>query len=112
MKSDEYPPTDKDQLMLIDLCKADVFAQIEVIQGNRKVIDTIQNRLNKYNKILALLPKAKIYKDVKTLDSKIATEQRKLKSLTIPPEPKEIKEKIVNQGQLDKWAEWMSKPEE
>lgn len=112
MKSDEYPPTEKDQVMLIDLCKADVSAQSEVIQENGEVKDTRQNRLNKYNQILALLPKARIYNDVKTFDSEIATEQKRLNSLTVPPVPKEVNGRIVNQGQLDKWSEWMAKPEE
>lgn len=112
MKSDEYPPTEKDQLMLIDLCKADVSAQSEVIIENGEVKDTRQNRLAKYNQILALLPKARIYKDVKTFDSEIASEQKRLSSLTTPPEPKVINGRIVNQKQIDGWAEWMAKPEE
>ena len=112
MKSDEYPPTEKDQLMLIDLCKADVSAQSEVIIENGEVKDTRQNRLAKYNQILALLPKARIYKDVKTFDSEIASEQKKLSSLTTPPEPKVINGRVVNQKQIDGWTEWMAKPEE
>ena len=112
MKSDEYPPTEKDQLMLIDLCKADVSAQSEVIIENGEVKDTRQNRLAKYNQILALLPKARIYKDVKTFDSEIASEQKRLSSLTTPPEPKVINGRVVNQKQIDGWTEWMAKPEE
>ena len=112
MKSDEYPPTEKDQLMLIDLCKADVSAQSEFIIENGEVKDTRQNRLAKYNQILALLPKARIYKDVKTFDSEIASEQKRLSSLTTPPEPKVINGRVVNQKQIDGWTEWMAKPEE
>ena len=112
MKSDEYPPTEKDQLMLIDLCKADVSAQSEVIIENGEVKDTRQNRLAKYNQILALLPKARIHKDVKTFDSEIASEQKRLSSLTTPPEPKVINGRVVNQKQIDGWTEWMAKPEE
>ena len=112
MKSDEYPPTEKDQLMLIDLCKADVSALSEVIIENGEVKDTRQNRLAKYNQILALLPKARIYKDVKTFDSEIASEQKRLSSLTTPPEPKVINGRVVNQKQIDGWTEWMAKPEE
>lgn len=112
MKNDEYPPTEKDQVMLIDLCKADVSAQSEVIIENGEVKDTRQNRLAKYNQILALLPKARIYKDVKTFDSEIASEQKRLSSLTTPPEPKVINGRVVNQKQIDGWTEWMAKPEE
>ena len=112
MKNDEYPPTDKDQVMLIDLCKADVSAQSEVIIENGEVKDTRQNRLAKYNQILALLPSARIYKDVKNFDSEIASERKRLESLTTPPDPKEVNGRIVNQKQIDRWAEWMAKPEE
>lgn len=111
MKSEDYSPTEKDQVMLVDLCKADVSAQSEVIQENDEVKDTRQNRLNKYNQILALLPEARIYKDLQSIDSEITKAQKKLNSLTFQPKPIIKGRGIVNQNQLDNWDEWMSKPE-
>ena len=112
MKSAEYVPTNKDQMMLLDLCRADVQAQSEVIEENGEIKDTRKDRLDRYNKIEALLPEARVYKQVKDIEDQISRCEKELKKYTEQPQPIEKKGRIVNQKQLDMWEEWASKPEE
>ena len=112
MKSGEYVPTNKDQMMLLDLCRADVQAQSEIIEENGEIKDTRKNRLDRYNKIEALLPEARVYKQVKEIEDQISRSEKELKKYTEQPQPIEQKGRIVNQKQLDMWNEWASKPEE
>ena len=112
MKSGEYVPTNKDQMMLLDLCRADVQAQSEVIEENGEIKDTRKDRLDRYNKIEALLPEARVYKQVKDIEDQISRCEKELKKYTEQPQPIEKKGRIVNQKQLDMWEEWASKPEE
>lgn len=112
MKSGEYVPTNKDQMMLLDLCRADVQAQSEVIEENGEIKDTRKDRLDRYNKIEALLPEARVYKQVKDIEDQISRCEKELKKYTEQPQPIEKKGRIVNQKQLDMWEEWESKPEE
>ena len=112
MKSAEYVPTNKDQMMLLDLCRADVQAQSEIIEENGEIKDTRKNRLDRYNKIEALLPEARVYKQVKEIEDQISRSEKELKKYTEQPQPIEQKGRIVNQKQLDMWNEWASKPEE
>ncbi len=112
MKSGEYVPTNKDQMMLLDLCRADVQAQSEIIEENGEIKDTRKNRLDRYNKIEALLPEARVYKQVKEIEDQISRSEKELKKYTEQPQPIEKKGRIVNQKQLDMWNEWASKPEE
>ena len=112
MKSGEYVPTNKDQMMLLDLCRADVQAQSEIIEENGEIKDTRKNRLDRYNKIEALLPEARVYKQVKEIEDQISRSEKELKNYTEQPQPIEKKGRIVNQKQLDMWNEWASKPEE
>lgn len=112
MKSGEYVPTNKDQMMLLDLCRADVQAQSEIIEENGEIKDTRKNRLDRYNKIEALLPEARVYKQVKEIEDQISRSEKELKKHTEQPQPIEKKGRIVNQKQLDMWNEWASKPEE
>ena len=112
MKSGEYVPTNKDQMMLLDLCRADVQAQSEIIEENGEIKDTRKNRLDRYNKIEALLPEARVYKQVKEIEDQISRSEKELKKYTEQPQPTEKKGRIVNQKQLDMWNEWASKPEE
>lgn len=112
MKSAEYVPTNKDQMMLLDLCRADVQAQSEVIEENGEIKDTRKDRLDRYNKIEALLPEARVYKQVKDIEDQISRCEKELKKYTEQPQPIEKNGRIVNQKQLDMWEEWASKPEE
>ena len=112
MKSAEYVPTNKDQMMLLDLCRADVQAQSEVIEENGEIKDTRKDRLDRYNKIEALLPEARVYKQVKDIEDQISRCEKELKKYTEQPQPIEKKGRIVNQKQLDMWEEWASKPED
>ena len=112
MKSGEYVPTNKDQMMLLDLCRADVQAQSEIIEENGEIKDTRKDRLDRYNKIEALLPEARVYKQVKEIEDQISRSEKELKKYTEQPQPIEKKGRIVNQKQLDMWNEWASKPEE
>ena len=112
MKSAEYVPTNKDQMMLLDLCRADVQAQSEVIEENGEIKDTRKDRLDRYNKIEALLPEARVYKQVKDIEDQISRYEKELKKYTEQPQPIEKKGRIVNQKQLDMWEEWASKPED
>ena len=112
MKSGEYVPTNKDQMMLLDLCRADVQAQSEVIEENGEIKDTRKDRLDRYNKIEALLPEARVYKQVKDIEDQISRCEKELKKYTEQPQPIEKKGRIVNQKQLDMWEEWASKPED
>ena len=112
MKSGEYVPTNKDQMMLLDLCRADVQAQSEIIEENGEIKDTRKNRLDRYNKIEALLPEARVYKQVKEIEDQISRSEKELKKYTEQPQPIEKKGRIVNQKQLDMWEEWASKPED
>lgn len=112
MKSGEYVPTNKDQMMLLDLCRADVQAQSEIIEENGEIKDTRKNRLDRYNKIEALLPEARVYKQVKEIEDQISRSEKELKNYTEQPQPIEKKGRIVNQKQLDMWEEWASKPED
>ena len=112
MKSGEYVPTNKDQMMLLDLCRADVQAQSEVIEENGEIKDTRKDRLDRYNKIEALLPEARVYKQVKDIEDQISRCEKELKKCTEQPQPIEKKGRIVNQKQLDMWEEWASKPED
>lgn len=112
MKSGEYVPTNKDQMMLLDLCRADVQAQSEIIEENGEIKDTRKDRLDRYNKIEALLPEARVYKQVKDIEDQISRCEKELKKYTEQPQPIEKKGRIVNQKQLDMWNEWASKPEE
>ena len=112
MKSGEYVPTNKDQMMLLDLCRADVQAQSEIIEENGEIKDTRKNRLDRYNKIEALLPEARVYKQVKEIEDQISRSEKELKKHTEQPQPIEKKGRIVNQKQLDMWEEWASKPED
>ena len=112
MKSGEYVPTNKDQMMLLDLCRADVQAQSEVIEENGEIKDTRKDRLDRYNKIEALLPEARVYKQVKDIEDQISRCEKELKKYTEQPQPIEKNGRIVNQKQLDMWEEWASKPEE
>lgn len=65
MKKGKYVPTDKDQNMLLDLCRADVKAQSEVIEEKGEIKDTRKARLDRYDRIEASLPEARGYKEVK-----------------------------------------------
>ena len=112
MKSGEYVPTNKDQMMLLDLCRADVQAQSEVIEENGEIKDTRKDRLDRYNKIEALLPEARVYKQVKDIEDQISRCEKELEKLTTPPNPIVKQGRTVNQKQLDMWNEWASKPEE
>ena len=112
MKSAEYVPTNKDQMMLLDLCRADVQAQSEVIEENGEIKDTRKDRLDRYNKIEALLPEARVYKQVKDIEDQISRYEKELEKLTTPPNPIVKQGRTVNQKQLDMWNEWASKPEE
>ena len=112
MKSAEYVPTNKDQMMLLDLCRADVQAQSEVIEENGEIKDTRKDRLDRYNKIEALLPEARVYKQVKDIEDQISRCEKELEKLTTPPNPIVKQGRTVNQKQLDMWNEWASKPEE
>ena len=112
MKNGDYVPTNKDQIMLLDLCRADVQAQSEVIEENGEIKDTRKDRLDRYNKIEALLPEARVYKQVKDIEDQISRCEKELKKYTEQPQPIEKKGRIVNQKQLDMWEEWASKPEE
>lgn len=112
MKSGEYVPTNKDQMMLLDLCRADVQAQSEIIEENGEIKDTRKNRLDRYNKIEALLPEARVYKQVKEIEDQISRSEKELKKYTEQPQPIEKKGRNVNQKQLDMWEEWASKPED
>lgn len=112
MKSGEYVPTNKDQMMLLDLCRADVQAQSEVIEENGEIKDTRKDRLDRYNKIEALLPEARVYKQVKEIEDQISRSEKELEKLTAPPNPIVKQGRTVNQKQLDMWNEWASKPEE
>lgn len=112
MKSREYVPTNKDQVMLLDLCRADVKAQSEIIEEQGEIKDTRKNRLDRYNKIEQMLPNARVYKQIKELEDQINKKEKELKKYTEPPKPIEKNGKIVNQKQLDMWEEWQSKPEE
>lgn len=112
MKSAEYVPTNKDQMMLLDLCRADVQAQSEVIEENGEIKDTRKDRLDRYNKIEALLPEARVYKQVKDIEDQISRSEKELEKLTAPPNPIVKQGRTVNQKQLDMWNEWASKPEE
>ena len=112
MKSGEYVPTNKDQMMLLDLCRADVQAQSEVIEENGEIKDTRKDRLDRYNKIEALLPEARVYKQVKDIEDQISRCEKELEKYTEQPQPIEKNGRIVNQKQLDMWEEWASKPEE
>lgn len=112
MKSGEYVPTNKDQMMLLDLCRADVQAQSEVIEENGEIKDTRKDRLDRYNKIEALLPEARVYKQVKEIEDQISRSEKELEKLTKPPKLIVKQGRTVNQKQLDMWNEWASKPEE
>ena len=112
MKSGEYVPTNKDQVMLLDLCRADVKAQSEIVEEKGEIKDTRKNRLDRYNKIEQILPNARVYKQIKELEDQINKKEKELKKYTEPPKPIEKKGKIVNQKQLDMWKEWQSKSEE
>lgn len=112
MKSAGYVPTNKDQMMLLDLCRADVQAQSEVIEENGEIKDTRKDRLDRYNKIEALLPEARVYKQVKDIEDQISRCEKELEKLTTPPNPIVKQGRTVNQKQLDMWNEWASKPEE
>lgn len=112
MKSAEYVPTNKDQMMLLDLCRADVQAQSEVIEENGEIKDTRKDRLDRYNKIEALLPEARVYKQVKDIEDQISRCEKELEKLTTPPNPIVKQGRTVNQKQLDMWEEWASKPED
>ena len=112
MKSGEYVPTNKDQMMHLDLCRADVQAQSEVIEENGEIKDTRKDRLDRYNKIEALLPEARVYKQVKEIEDQISRSEKELEKLTAPPNPIVKQGRTVNQKQLDMWNEWASKPEE
>ena len=112
MKNGDYIPTNKDQIMLLDLCRADVQAQSEVIEENGEIKDTRKDRLDRYNKIEQILPEARIYKQIKDIEDQIGKKEKELKKYTEQPKPIEKKGKIVNQKQLDMWNEWESKPQE
>lgn len=112
MKTEDYEPSEKDQTMLLDLCKADVTAQSEIVEENGEVKDTRANRVARYNSIQSMLPEARVYKQVKGIDDKKAKLQKRLSGYTDEPKPIEKKGRVVNQKQLDNWKEWMSKPEE
>ena len=112
MKSAEYVPTNKDQMMLLDLCRADVQAQSEVIEENGEIKDTRKDRLDRYNKIEALLPEARVYKQVKDIEDQISRSEKELEKLTAPPNPIVKQGRTVNQKQLDMWNEWARKTEE
>ena len=111
MKDGEYEPTNKDQMMLLDLCRADVQAQSEVIEEKGEIKDTRKNRLDRYNKIEQILPEARVYKQIKETENQISKKQKELEKYTKPPKPIVKKGIPVNQKQLDMWKEWESKPQ-
>lgn len=112
MKNGEYVPTNKDQMMLLDLSRADAQAQSEVIEENGEIKDTRKDRLDRYDQIESLLPEARVYKQLKEIENQIIKKEKELKKYTEQPKPIEKKGEIVNQKQLDMWNEWASKPEE
>ena len=112
MKTGTYVSTEKDQTMLLDLCKADVTAQSEIVEENGEVKDTRANRISRYNSIQSMLPEARVHKQVKGVDDEISKLQKRLSQYTDEPKPIEKNGRIVNQKQLDNWNEWMNKPED
>ena len=95
----------------LDLCRADVQAQSEVIEEKGEIKDTRKNRLDRYNKIEQILPEARVYKQIKETENQISKKQKELEKYTKPPKPIVKKGIPVNQKQLDMWKEWESKPQ-